>query len=196
MPLRLAALPGHHPEPRTSLLTLHAPRLELVAATYELVRDQLADPPAWAARLDVPIPDDWPPELTEDVWEATRDWLFQDPERIGWGMWYLVRTEPPPRVLVGTIGLKGAPPEDGTVEVGYSVLPAYRRQGLAAEAVRALVAWAFRDPRVRRVTAETYPHLTPSIGVLEKLGFAFAGAGSGPDIIRYTLERAGQVPTG
>jgi len=194
VPLRLAPLPGHDPEARTSLLKLRSARLELVAGTYELVRDQLIDPPAWATRLDVVVPNDWPPELTEDVWEATRDWLFQDPDRVGWGMWYVVRTVPPPRVLVATVGLKGVPSDDGTVEVGYSVLQGYRRQGIAAEGVRTLVEWAFADPRVRRVTAETYPHLAPSIGVLEKLGFAFAGEGSEPDIIRYTLER--QVPAG
>lgn len=37
--------------------------------------------------------------------------------------------------------------------------------------------------------AETLPALAPSIGVLEKLGFVFAGEGSEPGVIRYALER-------
>jgi RimJ/RimL family protein N-acetyltransferase len=36
--------------------------------------------------------------------------------------------------------------------------------------VRALVDHAFAMPAVRRVTAETLPELTASIGVLEKCG--------------------------
>jgi RimJ/RimL family protein N-acetyltransferase len=39
------------------------------------------------------------------------------------------------------------------------------------------------------VIAETYPHLTPSIGVMEKCGLAFAGEGSEEGVIRYELPR-------
>jgi RimJ/RimL family protein N-acetyltransferase len=55
--------------------------------------------------------------------------------------------------------------------------------------VRAFIARAFADTRVRRVIAETLPHLEPSIGVLTKCGFAFSGDGSEPGVIRYTLNR-------
>ena len=82
------------------------------------------------------------------------------------------------------------PSEDGTVEIGYGVVAEHQRRGYATETVRAFLAHAFVSPKVRRVIAETYPHLAPSIGVLEKCGFTFIGDGSEPGVIRYEIERA------
>lgn len=174
------------------LLRLFTPRLELIAGTYELVRDQLEDPGRWRAALDAEVPARWPPELTEDVWEYTRDWLL-DPERVGWGMWYVVRVEPGPRTLVGTVGLKGLPGDDGTVEVGYSIVTGFRRFGYATEATGALISRAFADPRVKRVIAHTYPDLAASIGVMTRLGFRADGPGAEEGTVRYVLERAAGV---
>jgi ribosomal-protein-alanine N-acetyltransferase len=75
------------------------------------------------------------------------------------------------------------------VEVGYGVLPEYRRRGYAVEATNALVERAFSFPEVTCVIAETYPHLEPSIGVMEKCGLAFAGEGSEEGVVRYELPR-------
>ena len=93
-------------------------------------------------------------------------------------------------VVVGAGGYKGKPDAAGSVEVGYSVLPEYRRQGLATEAVAGLVANAFNDARVSRIIAETLPGLDASIGVLRKNHFRDIGAGSEPGVIRYELTRA------
>jgi RimJ/RimL family protein N-acetyltransferase len=38
--------------------------------------------------------------------------------------------------------------------------------------------------------AQTLPELAPSIGVLEKCGFRFAGEGGEPGVIRYERGRA------
>ena len=93
------------------------------------------------------------------------------------------------RVLIGTIGYKGPPSPDGTVEVGYGIVNDHQRRGYASEAVRALVAHAFAVPEVHRVIAETLPELTPSIGVLRKCGFELTGEGSEPGVIRFELTR-------
>ena len=90
---------------------------------------------------------------------------------------------------VGTVGYKGPPSADGTVEVGYGILPEYQRRGYASEAVRALLARAFAVPAVRRVIAETLPELTASIGVMTKCGLSFIGQGSERAVIRYELPR-------
>jgi RimJ/RimL family protein N-acetyltransferase len=42
---------------------------------------------------------------------------------------------------------------------------------------------------VTRVTAETYPELVGSIGVLRRCGFRFIGEGSEPGVIRYEITR-------
>jgi len=76
-------------------------------------------------------------------------------------------------------------PRDGTVEIGYSILPAFQRSGYASEAVAALVEWAFADARVERVIAETFPELAGSIGVLRKTGFHSCEGASEPGLLRF-----------
>ena len=75
---------------------------------------------------------------------------------------------------VGELCFKGLS-EDGTAELGYGVAEEYRNCGYAAEAVSALVNWAFRQPGVIGITAETEASNTASRRVLEKTGFAPTG---------------------
>jgi len=72
------------------------------------------------------------------------------------------------------------------------MLEKHQRQGYATEAVRGLLRWAFQNPEVQRVVADTLPGLTPSIRVMEKSGFAFVGEGPVEDGMRtiwYELTR-------
>jgi len=172
-----------------SRTTIFAPRLELVAATPAMLRAEGDDRAAFGALLNARIPESWPPELYDDdarLW--TLEVVEREPRHAGWWMYYLVLRDPA-RQLVGVCGYKGPPSEDGTVEVGYGVLPEHRRHGYATEATAALVDRAFTADRVARVIAETMPELTPSIGVLRKLGFTLEGDGSEPGVIRFTLPR-------
>ena len=79
------------------------------------------------------------------------------------------------RVVVGMAGFKGPPRDDGVVEIAYGVAPAYQGQGLATEAARELVGFAFDDGRVRLVRAHTLPTSNASTRVLIKCGFQFVG---------------------
>ena len=118
--------------------------------------------------LGARVPGDWPASDLRDFLPLYAQQLEADPSLLGWGIWLMVhRTE---RVVVGDLGFKGKPDHAGMVEIGYSVVPAYRRQGYAFEAVQALVGWAFAQPGVSRITAECSPDNAPSIRILEKLG--------------------------
>jgi len=92
-------------------------------------------------------------------------------------------------LLVESGGFKGSPQPDGTVELGYSVLPQYRGRGYATEAVAALLLWAFSHNEVARVIAETALENRSSVRVLEKLGFACIGQGSQARTMRFELVR-------
>ena len=145
-------------------------RLRLVPATSALVAAELDGPSKFAPLLDADIPSDWPPEHHDsDTLEFWRDALNQ-PGGAGWWLHYALLTGAHRATLVGSVGYKG-PPAGGVVEIGYSVVRSYRRQGLATEACGALIesAWA-RGAEV--VIAHTHEGLEPSIGVLRKLGFA------------------------
>ncbi len=174
---------------------LRTDRLDLVAATPALAQADLDGREALAAALGVTVPPGWPPELfDEPALRYTLHRLEAGPEQAGWWLYYLVERGPAPSV-VGVAGYKGPPDEEGAVEIGYAVLAEHRRRGLATEAAGALVRHAFGHPGVRLVRAETLPELVPSIGVLEKLGFALVGEGSEPGVIRYALDRSAPGPT-
>jgi RimJ/RimL family protein N-acetyltransferase len=80
-----------------------------------------------------------------------------------------------PRTAVGHIGFHGPPGSDRTVEVGYSVLPEHRGQGLATEACLALFGWASAEHGITRFRASVSPTNQPSLAVVRKLGFRRTG---------------------
>jgi RimJ/RimL family protein N-acetyltransferase len=173
-------------------LRLQTPRLLLVAATLEHALAEGEDLAKLSALLDAEVPPTWPPPLNDDQSHAWfTDRLRADPDSVGWSMWYFLLERPGLRRLaIGNGGLKGRPSAEGTAEIGYSLMPAFHRQGLAPEAVGALIEWTFGHPEITRIIAHTLPELRASIRVLEKSGFTFTGPGEEPETIAYELKRA------
>jgi RimJ/RimL family protein N-acetyltransferase len=170
---------------------LHTPRLDLVPATQRLLRAELSGRDTLGAALGARLPAQWPPDLYEadDMARvlAALEAADAEPE---WHLRYLVaRDEPGDARLVGVAGFGGPPSADGTVLVGYSVVPEARGRGYATEATHALVAFAFTDERTQRVAAETFPELGASIRVLEKAGFVRVEGAETPGAIRFARER-------
>lgn len=163
-------------------------RLNLVAATPELIEKDIKSRELLGEALGVSVPKTWPPDLYGS--RAMQFALMQlgDKSERGWSFWYLMTNDDPAQ-LVGICGFKGRPDASGTVEIGYSILADYQRRGFASEAVAALVGWAFSQHNVKEVCAETLPHLVQSIGVLKKNGFEFTGPGSEAGVIRYAVKR-------
>ena len=79
---------------------------------------------------------------------------------------------------IGTLGVAGALSPDGDQELGYSLVPAARGQGLGTEAVGALCAVLERQDGVRRLTAEVRPGNEASLRLLTRLGFVEVGGAS------------------
>ena len=96
------------------------------------------------------------------------------PEDWGWyALWLIVRKD---GKCIGNLSFKGSP-EEGLVELGYGIHEAYRNLGYATEAVETILGWAFDQPGVTSVAAETEKDNAASRRVLEKCGFAPAGEG-------------------
>jgi RimJ/RimL family protein N-acetyltransferase len=117
-----------------------------------------------------------------------RQMILNRPDEPGYGSWYIVGHDR----LVGTAGYKGPPDDNGEVEIGYAVIETERLKGYASGAVRLLVERAFRDPRIRAITAETLPELAGSQAVLEGCGFALTARvpdDETGEILRYRLGR-------
>ena len=171
---------------------LETRRLSLVAATLPMLRAELTRPDEFARLLDVEVASPWPPPFND---EQSNQWMIryleENRDEGGWGLWYFVLREGPNGrpLAIGNGGYKGKPSDDGTVEIGYSIVEAFHGKGLGTEGARALVDHAFRSPRVTRVIAETFPNLIASIRVLEKNGFVRIEGGSEPGVIRFELKR-------
>lgn len=169
-------------------LSLTSDRLELIAGTLELACADFADRQGFSRLLNARVPDNWPPPLNNlQSMEWSVRFAETHPDDLGWGTWYFVRQND--RITIGNGGFKGTPLQDGTVEIGYSIIPEFQKLGYASEAVKALLAWAFEHTEVNRVIAETLPELTQSIRVLEKNGFFHIGAGSEEGVIRFETLR-------
>jgi [ribosomal protein S5]-alanine N-acetyltransferase len=84
------------------------------------------------------------------------------------------------RVVVGIGGFTG-PPDQGAVEIGYSVAPGYRGAGWATAAARRLVAAAEQSGEVRLIAAHTLAAPGPSTAILQRLGFLHVGEAVDPD---------------
>lgn len=78
-------------------------------------------------------------------------------------------------LIVGTVGFKGAPDENGSAEIAYAIVPSCQGRGYATEAAAALVTFALADPRVRVVRAHTLPTPNASTRVLAKCQFVCTG---------------------
>lgn len=170
---------------------IHTARLNLIAVTTAMLQAELHDREYWCNMLNCDVTPDWPPEYwDETAMRYTIDHMLKTEDAIGWGPWYVLRRSDNSRnLLIGTAGLKGHPSPDGTIEIGYGIVPSCRGQGYATEASRGVIEWACRAANVSRIIAETYPHLQPSIRVMEKLGMKLLGDGSEPGVIRYGLPR-------
>jgi ribosomal-protein-alanine N-acetyltransferase len=146
---------------------LHTERLTLVALPPDLARAALEDRAQLGQMLGVHVPQTWPgadfarmlPSIARGSERASPE---AEPTRL------IVHTTD--RTIIGETGFHGPPDGSGTVEVGYSIIPAYRGQGFASEATRALIDRALFRPGIRRIVATCLDDNLASLKVLEKLG--------------------------
>ena len=61
------------------------------------------------------------------------------------------------------------------IEFGYTIFPDYRRQGYAAEASGAMMAWAQAMVGVRNFVATISPNNVASLALIARLGFELVG---------------------
>ncbi len=158
-------------------MRLSTNRLELIAATLDHVCAELESAERLASLLKAYVEPGWPPgEYDRDAQEFFRDRLKEGGAAvIGWYGWYALRhgnADQAP-VLVGAGGYFGPPSEEGVVEIGFSIMPAWQNNGYATELAEMLIKNAFTDGRVLKVIAHTTPTNLASRKVLEKCGFNY-----------------------
>jgi RimJ/RimL family protein N-acetyltransferase len=87
--------------------------------------------------------------------------------------WAVARREDD--ALIGTTTFHAYTPEHHRAEVGYSLAPQAQGRGLASEALRAALSYAFDQLGLLRIEADVDPRNGPSCRLLERLGFRREG---------------------
>jgi len=172
-------------------------RMRLVPTSVTLARTELTDRAEFARPLSATVPDEWRPAILADTLPRFLEWIEAAPDRAGWYVWYAIMrapheaadmlTDDAADILIASGGFKG-PPQDGAVEIGYSVLPQFQSQGYATEMVRSLIDWVFAQPDVTRIIAETTKDNGPSVRLLHRLGFVRTGSAVETGHFRFVLD--------
>ncbi|GAA2413394.1 hypothetical protein GCM10010420_48660 [Streptomyces glaucosporus] len=152
---------------------LTTPRLTLREVRPDEIGGLLKGRPAAGARWA----GGYPSEETFGSLARVSRMLLTDTYRPGFGLYQIVVRDG--GETVGDIVFHTAPDENGSVEIGYALVEAYRGRGIATEATRALTAWALGRPDVTEVRAETDPDHLSSQRVLLRSGFREAGGDAG-----------------
>lgn len=188
-------------------------RLELVSMSMAFMRALVAhDVDAASREIGAEVPADMPDDLEHFLAYRIPD-LMADPEIQPWLGRAIVWTHPDGRrEVIGSIGFHAPPGEDARVEIGYRIEPGFRRQGLATEAIRALLAWA-ESNGIHRFRASVAPDNVASLAIIGAFGFREVGSqmdeidglelvfeldrvGSGQTAAERASRRAGDPDTG
>lgn len=79
--------------------------------------------------------------------------------------------------LIGTCGFTSIDLSNSKGEIGYVLNPAFCHNGYAAEAVKAVLEYAFDTLELNRMEARVMEGNIPSVKLLEKCGMTFEGKG-------------------
>jgi ribosomal-protein-alanine N-acetyltransferase len=152
-----------------------------------------ADLDDYAARIfaDPQVTRYLPPRLIPAQERARRalTYITNHWERNGYGIWAV--TDKADVQFIGQCGLNYLQ-ETGEVEVDYALAKAYWGKGIASEAAREAVRFAFEVLELERIIGLVVPENTASRRVLEKLGFTYVKETHlfDLDLVCYELLRA------
>ncbi len=149
----------------------------LVSERLALRELREADAPAIAAgagdrrvaKYLIQVPSPYPVSLARRWVAGRREWW-----ELGRGVTLAVTRRDEPDRLLGTVSLRRYP-RDRRAELGYWLAVPAWGQGIATEAVRALVDFGFRELVLARIYAQVIAGNQASIRVLEKLGMVHEG---------------------
>jgi RimJ/RimL family protein N-acetyltransferase len=128
--------------------------------------------------LGITLPDDEPGPAVQRFFNHRIEQLRRDPSIQKWLARAIVLRHVG-HAMVGNAGFHGqpgvnAPGHAHALEIGYGIVPEYRGQGYATEAVTALLQWA-RGEGIDHFVASVAPDNEPSLAIIRKLGFVRTG---------------------
>lgn len=135
----------------------------------------LADGDLSGANAASPVPlTDWMvSETSVRTWQYRAVQAIQTPADLPWITGVLWDDEE--QLAVGQSGFHAAPDDDGMVEVGYGVDPAYRRRGYARAALELAIERSRSESAVRTLRATISPDNEASLALIRQFPFVHNG---------------------
>jgi RimJ/RimL family protein N-acetyltransferase len=134
--------------------------------------------PFAALNADPAVMEHFPTTLSTAQSDALAERIDSDLRRLGYGLWAV--EVPGEASFIGFVGLQETEddmPFPTTTEVGWRLARSHWGRGLASEAARAALAFAFHELALGEVVAFTYAGNVRSRRVMERLGMRHDPAG-------------------
>ncbi|MCB5166545.1 GNAT family N-acetyltransferase [Streptomyces bambusae] len=163
----------------------HVRFVELSATALRALAD--GDLAAGSAEAGVSLDEYFVSERARSIFRYRADQVTRDPSAAPWITRAAVSE--PDGVVIGDAGYHGPPDEDGVIEVGYCVVPRFRRQGHARAMLRSLLLRAAAEPGVRTVRATIGSDNAASLATIKGFGFTRVGEkGNETDGLAFVFE--------
>ncbi|MDT2048518.1 GNAT family N-acetyltransferase [Bacillus sp. 1780r2a1] len=150
---------------------LHTNRLIMTTFTVEMMEKIMKNKHTFTERFSLNVHSEWPLLEYRQFFSYKINKFKETPIENKWeGLIIHKKTN----TIIGDMGFKGGPNEEGAINIGYSIVPDQRGKGYASEMGKALVQWGLSQPEVKKVLATCSPDNQPSIKVLQKIGLQFS----------------------
>ncbi|MET1051857.1 MAG: GNAT family N-acetyltransferase [Mycetocola sp.] len=107
------------------------------------------------------------------LWQLRLDQIDSTPSDEPWVAWVVASSDD--GTVIGRSGFHAGPDAQGMVELGYTVLPEFRRRGYARALLGLLVEYARAHPEVRVLRATISPDNAASLATLRAFPFRHVG---------------------
>lgn len=166
-------------------MSIYTDRLHLFPVSIDLAQTLMKNPLAFYYKYQLPWNKTWPHNGLKAILPIYVEKLEEDENELGFGPWVLLDASQ--EHVVGDIGFKGKPNDDGMVEIGYHIVESERNAGYASEAVKQICLWAFEQPGVKGIEAECDQSNIASQKVLINNGFNHTGKNG--EILMFKKEK-------
>lgn len=142
-------------------------RLLLVPCSLDLTKSLALYRGELEKRSPIKIPRNWPSTELIGMLPYYIEKLESDQDEYGWGIWIIILYEE--KRIIGDVMMLGKP-LNGVVEFSYHLINEMLDDGIAFEAIEAMIEWLIVSNGVRSLLTECDIYDEKSIRLLERLG--------------------------
>lgn len=148
---------------------LETERLILIPFTTAMCRRFMVDDFSDLTKRGFKKGKSWPDDDVMETLPRIINNLLKVETPTGFESWMIIKNDT--LEVIGDAGFKGYNDAGGNIDIGYGIIKEERRKGYAAEAVQALIGWAFSNDIVKEITAQCLVSNISSVNLLKKFNF-------------------------